>query len=236
MHVARSCKRCVAAPLAAVPRQRQAACWTDACCLPPVTRPCRPNAVGAARRFCRRARAARRASPDNSSTAHGGRRRRRGRAAAALPACHVGERTRPARVRPAMRHQGPALDWSGVGCCPTLPVLQQCLPPPAPDTACRPPCRPPPSLAQFGGARTGYVFKLGPSGLGYYLDRPDTNRLLGEPAAAAARRAVFARCTLSTRAGPRLLRLTARRCAPSRCCCLAHPTRVVLVACWAGCS
>lgn len=33
---------------------------------------------------------------------------------------------------------------------------------------------------QFGGARPGYVFRTGPSGPGYYLDRPDTNRLLGE--------------------------------------------------------
>jgi hypothetical protein len=32
---------------------------------------------------------------------------------------------------------------------------------------------------QFGGARPGYVFKTGPSGLGYYLDRPDTERRLG---------------------------------------------------------
>lgn len=33
---------------------------------------------------------------------------------------------------------------------------------------------------QFGGAREGYVFKTGPSGLGYYLDRPWVNRRLGE--------------------------------------------------------
>ncbi|PSC67097.1 WW domain-binding 4 isoform X3 [Micractinium conductrix] len=39
---------------------------------------------------------------------------------------------------------------------------------------------------QFGGARAGYVFKVGPSGLGYYLDRPDTNKRLGEREAAAA--------------------------------------------------
>jgi hypothetical protein len=32
---------------------------------------------------------------------------------------------------------------------------------------------------QFGGARPGYVFKTGPSGLGYYMDRPDTERRLG---------------------------------------------------------
>lgn len=32
----------------------------------------------------------------------------------------------------------------------------------------------------FMGERLGYVFKLGPSGMGYYLDSPDTNTLLGE--------------------------------------------------------
>ncbi|PRW45720.1 Polyglutamine-binding 1 [Chlorella sorokiniana] len=33
---------------------------------------------------------------------------------------------------------------------------------------------------QFGGARSGYVFKTGPVGLGYYLDKPWVNRKLGE--------------------------------------------------------
>lgn len=48
-----------------------------------------------------------------------------------------------------------------------------------------PPLPPPPGPAlaacpQFGGARAGYVFKVGPSGLGYYLDKPWVNRRLGE--------------------------------------------------------
>ncbi|GAB4821496.1 hypothetical protein N2152v2_008542 [Parachlorella kessleri] len=50
------------------------------------------------------------------------------------------------------------------------------------------------AAASFGGARPGYVFKMGPLGVGYYRDAPDTNRLLGEissatqPAAPDARR------------------------------------------------
>ena len=33
---------------------------------------------------------------------------------------------------------------------------------------------------KFEGPRPGYTFKLGPAGVGYYLDSPDTNRKLGE--------------------------------------------------------
>ncbi|KAL4855963.1 Polyglutamine-binding protein 1 [Chlorella vulgaris] len=43
-------------------------------------------------------------------------------------------------------------------------------------------------VMQFAGARPGYVFKAGPSGLGYYLDQPWVNIKLGEsePAIASA--------------------------------------------------
>ncbi len=35
------------------------------------------------------------------------------------------------------------------------------------------------SSPTFVGARPGYVFRLGPSGIGYYKDSPETDRLLG---------------------------------------------------------
>lgn len=160
------------------------------CALSPAPCRCRPDTVGAARwHRCGACSSSPGASPFRGCCCHG-----QYRAAAAVLAGHVGECRQAAADRlgycttPWVLHTA-ALMASHASAWPTLhAAVAATAPAPAPrrlpippfDTPAGPAC--PPS-AQFGGARPGYVFKSGPSGLGYYLDRPDTNRLLGEPRA-----------------------------------------------------